>query len=228
MLRDLPLAGWRCLDVGCGGGRWSRWLAAHGALVTGIDPTPAMLAAARASSPGLDLRRMSATAIELPAESFDLVLAVTVMQHLLPDEQERAAQQICRVLRPGARLFVLDLIDLRDAGAVVYPRSPKAWTALYARHGLVLERFQGQEWVPLFRLLLLLRPSQHAAAATFGDTSAPSLFERLGQIPGAFWPLWPIVKLSVPLELLCERVLPARWARHGCFLLRKSDAPVQA
>jgi SAM-dependent methyltransferase len=223
MLRDVHLTGMRC-----GSGRWSRWLAARGALVTGIDPTSEMLAAARASSPGLDLPRISATAIELPAESSDLVLAVTVIQHLLPDEQELAARQKCRVLRPGGRLFVLDLIDSRDAGAVVYPRSPIAWINLYARHGLVLERFQGQEWVPLFRSLQRLRSSRQGAAATLGDPSAQSLFERLARIPGAFWPLWPLVKLSAPLELLCERVLPARWARNGCFFLRKPDSAVEA
>lgn len=228
MLRDVMLAGRRCLDVGCGSGRWSRWLAARGALVTGIDPTWEMLAAARVSSPGLDLRRMSATAIELPAESFDLVLAVTVIQHLLPDEQELAARQMCRVLRPGGRLFVLDLIDSRDTGAVVYPRPPAGWIALYERHGLVLERFRGQEWVPLFRLLQLLRSPRKGAAPNPGDPGAPSLFERLAQIPGAFWPLWPIGKLSEVLEPLCERALPARWARHACFLLCKSDRVIEA
>jgi SAM-dependent methyltransferase len=187
-----------------------------------------MLAAARAGSPGLDLRQMSATAIELPTESFDLVLAVTVIQHLLPEEQEVAAREMCRVLRPGGILFVLDLIDPHDTGAVVYPRPPAGWIALYRRHGLVLERFRGQEWVPLFRMLQLLRSSQKGASATPRDPGAPSLFERLAKIPGGLWPLWPIVKLSGLLEPLCERVLPGTWARHGCFLLRKSNPVIQA
>ena len=228
MLRDVDLSGVRCLDVGCGSGRWSRWLMARGARVTGIDPTAEMLDVARASSPGLDLRRMSATAIGLPNESFDLVLAVTVIQHLLPEEQEVAVREMCRVLRPGGRLFVLDLIDLRDTGAVVYPRPPAGWIALYARHGFSLERFRGQEWVPLFRVLQFLQSSRKGAAAVASDPSTPSLFERLAKIPGAFGALWPIVKLSEVLEPLCERALPGGWARHGCFLLRKANPGIEA
>src|SRR6185295_8147764 len=59
MLGDLPLAGKRALDVGCGSGRWCRWLATRGARVTGIDPTIGMLEAARRLSPGIDFQRMS-------------------------------------------------------------------------------------------------------------------------------------------------------------------------
>src|SRR5437764_1431615 len=47
MLGDLPLRGARALDVGCGSGRWTRWLAERGAEPVGIDPTAAMLETAR-------------------------------------------------------------------------------------------------------------------------------------------------------------------------------------
>ena len=38
----------------------------------------------------------------------------------------------------------------------------------------------------------------------------------------AFAALWAAVQLSRPLEPICEHLLPDRWARHGCFVFRKS------
>src|SRR4051812_4835609 len=50
------VAGRRVLDAGCGTGYLSRQLAARGAVVTGVDVSPRMIALARAASPDLDLR----------------------------------------------------------------------------------------------------------------------------------------------------------------------------
>ena len=41
----------KALDVGCGEGLFCRMLKLHGLEATGIDPTPALLAAARARDP---------------------------------------------------------------------------------------------------------------------------------------------------------------------------------
>jgi SAM-dependent methyltransferase len=223
MLGGERFAGARCLDVGCGSGRWSRFLADRGADVVGIDATEAMLEAARALSPGLDLRRMSATSIDLPPGTYDFVMAVTVIQHLRPEEQALAARAMCRVLRPGGRLFVLDLIDGRDRGHVVFPRRPEDWIELYAREGMTLEHWEGQEFAALLRPLILLLPSREVVVTSDEMLRAPSLLEKLGRFPAAFWPLWPVVRATEALEPLCERLLPPRWARHGGFLLRKGE-----
>jgi ubiquinone/menaquinone biosynthesis C-methylase UbiE len=222
MLGGLPLAGTRALDVGCGSGRWTRWLAQRGADPVGVDPTAAMLQTARQLSPALTFERMSATTIDFPENTFDLVMAVTVIQHLRPPEQEEAAAAMCRVLRPGGHLFVFDLIDTRDPGRVVFPRSAEAWIELYRRHDMTLVRWEGQEYVPLMRMLTAMLPSQTGRAAE-SNVTAPSVLERMGRRRAMFLPLWPIVQLSYPIEAFCERMLPATWARHGCFLFRKGD-----
>src|SRR5205085_229663 len=144
-LTRLPLAEKAALDVGCGSGRWSRWLTQQGARVIGVDATEAMLQAARAAAPGIDFRHMSATALEFPAASFDLAVCITVIQHLQPAEQLLAIAEICRVVRPGGHLVVLDLIDPHDKGAVVYPRPSREWIEAYARHGAQLLWWHGQE-----------------------------------------------------------------------------------
>lgn len=228
LLRGLALAGADALDVGCGSGRWSRWLAGHGARVVGIDPTAAMLEVARRLSPAVTFEQMSATDLGFPVNSFDLVMAVTVIQHLRPAEQERAARTMCRVLRPGGTLFVFDLIDQRDPGRVVFPRTPEAWIDLYRQQGMQLVRWEGQEYVPLIRALLALRGLRRRPPQVEGDVAAPSVLEQVGQRRAAFWLLWPLIQVSYPLEFVCERWLPSAAARHGCFLFRKSDGPEPA
>ena len=104
---DVPV-GTRVLDVGCGVGRWSRRLAARGARVTGIDLSPTMIAEAirRADAEGIGSRCRFATQnlAELDAGArFDLVLGVTVLQHILdPAALRSAMRRMTDHLAPGA------------------------------------------------------------------------------------------------------------------------------
>jgi len=225
LLAGHTFAGIQALDVGCGSGRWCRWMTAKGAHVTGVDPTAAMLEAARKLSTGVRFEPMSATELAFPPESFDLVTAITVIQHLESAEQERAAAAMVRVLRPGGTLFVFDLIDRRDPGRIVFPRAPEEWIALYRGLGLELVRWEGQEFVPLIRALMGLLSLRRKKEASTAEVSAPSMLEQVGRRQWMFLPLWPIIQVSYPLEVLCERTLPAASARHGCFLFRKPLGP---
>src|SRR5687767_12015592 len=90
--------GLRVLDVGCGVGRWSRRLARRGAIVTGIDLSPTMIAEAkrRAAEEGVSARCRFETqdlaALEAE-EQFDLILGVTVLQHILDPEALRRSEE---------------------------------------------------------------------------------------------------------------------------------------
>lgn len=225
LLAGRPLGGLRALDVGCGSGRWTRWLAERGAVVTGVDPTAALLEVARREAPGLDFRRMSATALDSADESFDLALSVTVIQHLQPREQLLAIGELCRVVRPGGTVLVLDLIDAHDTGLLVHPRSPSDWIDCYARHGMRLRTWEGQEYVPLLRAagwaLHRLRPVRADAEVlqtTFFERERSGPLRRLAHAA-----LWLLVGVSRPIEHLAEAVLPNGWARHGIFLFEKSQ-----
>jgi len=218
MLAGESFAGKRALDVGCGSGRWSRFLRDRGAHVTGIDPTPAMLETAQRLSPGVEFRRMSATDIDLPDESVDFVLSVTVIQHLHPEEQVKAAAAMCRVLKPGGRIFLLDLIDHNDPGRLVFPRRPQGWINLYEENGTRLVHWEGQEYVPLIRMLTALLPSQRNKDSA---VTAPSVIEDIGAKRAVFLATWPVIMLSYPIEFLCERLMPSEWGRHACFLFEK-------
>ena len=88
--------GTRVLDVGCGVGRWSRMLAAKGATVTGVDLSPTMIAQAqqRAAAEGVadrcQFRVQDLSRLEVDGQ-FDVVLGVTVLQHILDPELLRDA-----------------------------------------------------------------------------------------------------------------------------------------
>jgi ubiquinone/menaquinone biosynthesis C-methylase UbiE len=225
-LARLPVDGAVALDVGCGFGRWTRWLADHGARVIGVDATDGMLQAARAGAPGIDFRQMSATALTFPAASVDLAVCITVIQHLQPAEQLLAIGELCRVVRPGGHVVVLDLIDPFDRGQVVHPRPPHEWIACYGQHGAELVGWRGQEYVPVLRAFRWLaeRAARLTGLGTSPQAAGASLLERTnrgGIFRLAYGGLWGVVQLSRLLEPLCERLLPDRWARHGCFVFRK-------
>jgi SAM-dependent methyltransferase len=99
------------LDVGTGDGSYALEAASRGAEVTGVDVDPAMLraAAARSSSLGLAVTLAEGRAEALPFadESFDVVLAVTVLCFV--DDVTAALGEMARVLRPGGRVVLGEL-----------------------------------------------------------------------------------------------------------------------
>ncbi|WP_407659926.1 class I SAM-dependent methyltransferase [Methylocystis suflitae] len=96
-----PVAGLTLLDIGCGDGALAMELARRGAIVTGLDADPAMIAAARRrlENEGAPLRLVDGRAERLPFddEAFDLVVAVTVLCFVRDDE--RVVAEMARVLK---------------------------------------------------------------------------------------------------------------------------------
>lgn len=115
----------RVLDIGCGLGGASRFLATtYGCHVTGIDVTPEYCEGARALAERLELGdRVSyhqASALDLPfhAESFDVVWTQHVVMNI--SDRGRFYSEVRRVLRPGGRFAMYDVVA-GSAGDVHLP-----------------------------------------------------------------------------------------------------------
>jgi SAM-dependent methyltransferase len=99
-------AGTRVLDVGTGTGLLARALAERGCVVTGVDPSAALLEQARAAGGGVTYVQATAEATALPDAAFDLVAASTCWHWF---DREAAAREAMRLLAPGGRLLIAEL-----------------------------------------------------------------------------------------------------------------------
>jgi SAM-dependent methyltransferase len=110
----LPLSTSRVLEVGCGTGKWLRDLIAWGAdpgNVHGVELLPASAARARRlTAQGATIECGSATELNFPPQSFDLVIQATVFSSVLdPAMRRRMAADMLRVLRPNGLILWYDL-----------------------------------------------------------------------------------------------------------------------
>ncbi|WP_263368757.1 class I SAM-dependent methyltransferase [Edaphobacter bradus] len=100
-----PQAGERILDLGCGDGALTEQIAATGALVTGVDNSSAMLAAARERH--LHVEQCSIDALPFQQE-FDAVFSNAALHWLPAPKHPAALACIHRALLPGGR-FVAEM-----------------------------------------------------------------------------------------------------------------------
>lgn len=125
--------GWRCLEVGAGGGSIALWLAER------VGPTGHVLATdvdtrflEPLAGPWLEVRRHDVTADPLPPAALDLVHARLVLLHL--PERETALARLVAALKPGGWLLVEEFDSLSmpaDAALDPEERRPRVLEALY-------------------------------------------------------------------------------------------------
>ena len=101
-------AGWRVIDVATGTGNAALAAARCGCEVVGVDYVPALLAQgrARAQAEGLDVEFREGDAEALPFADGAFDAALSIYGVMFAPDQERAARELVRVVRPGGRIAV--------------------------------------------------------------------------------------------------------------------------
>jgi cyclopropane fatty-acyl-phospholipid synthase-like methyltransferase len=111
----------RALDLGCGTGTQSLYLAQHGWNVVGIDLAPKAIELARQKAStmttAVDFRVSDVTRLEFLREPFDLVIDVGCFHGLGAAEHRRYAQNLARLTHSGS-LFLLYAFDHHGAFGV--------------------------------------------------------------------------------------------------------------
>jgi ubiquinone/menaquinone biosynthesis C-methylase UbiE len=165
--------GWRCLEIGGGGGSIAGWLAERvGAdghvLVTDLDPRYLSGLAAR-SLPSVEVRQHNIVTDPLPEQAFDLIHERLVLIHVA--EREAVVRKLVAALRPGGWLVLEDFAS---------PMIDRTWTvhnavdaalftkAFAALRRLLMNRGADTTWAP--------RVHQSLRAAGLVDVGAAGYF----------------------------------------------------
>jgi ubiquinone/menaquinone biosynthesis C-methylase UbiE len=213
----------RILDVGCGTGRWVRRYLALGHLPTGVDATPGMLRIARQQGTAPPLLAGEAFRLPFPDAAFDCVTDVTVVQHIPADLQPKALGEMVRVLKPGGRLILFELI--RGKGAHIFPRAPQDWIHQVSQAGAKPIGWFGQEFLLFDRIVATAvhravgKKSANAGDAELISNAAPG---KMSASRRAYWKLRRITaQVSAWTDPAAEKICPARLATHGVFIFQK-------
>ena len=140
----------RALDVGCGEGRFCRILRQEGFDPVGLDPTVALLEAARARDPrGLYVEGRG-EALDFPDASFGLVVSCLSLIDI--EHADRAIAEMARVLRPGGHLLIANLTSFSTAA------NPNPWRPLAdGTEGWVIDHYMDERsyWIGWGQLRVL-------------------------------------------------------------------------
>jgi SAM-dependent methyltransferase len=157
--RELGLSGKKVLDFGCGRGDLLAQLYARGIPAQGLEFSQESARSTSARFAGEPLFQGVASAPDALADgSFDVVLLVEVIEHLLDDQIPSALAEVHRLLAPGGRVVVTcpnaenladDSVRCPDCGGVfhrwqhVRSLDTRLISALFEQHGFGTETAQG-------------------------------------------------------------------------------------
>ena len=143
----------KILDYGCGLFGTGRQLIAHGYHCDGYEPDPVSLAQAKQSfAPSVLSNRLES----FESQSYQWVIVNSVVQYFNGEEELMRFLEFCsRILKPGGKILIADLIPSRYSPVRDAMRS----LVVAARHGMALVMLQSlfsarNQWQtkPIFRV----------------------------------------------------------------------------
>lgn len=181
------------LDIGCGGGLLSEPLARLGATVTGADASATNIEVAKihaeTSELTIDYRATTAEAIADAGETFDVVLAMEIVEHVA--DVNLFLTECARMVKPGGLLFVATL-----------NRTPKSFALAIVGAEYVLR------WLPVgtHDWHKFVKPQEIVAAV---EAAGLSIVEKMGVAYNPILDRWSLNArdLDVNYMVLAERGL---------------------
>jgi SAM-dependent methyltransferase len=147
-----PLPAGAALDLGCGTGDSSIYLAQHGWKVTGVDFVPKALEKARAKAGNLSIDFVQADVTQLSragiGTGFPLIVDNGCLHNMSDDDRDAYVREVSAVAAPDARLLVVAFLPGGRFGvrgvepAEMERRFAAGWTLLSAGQERELDREQ--------------------------------------------------------------------------------------
>jgi 2-polyprenyl-3-methyl-5-hydroxy-6-metoxy-1,4-benzoquinol methylase len=119
LAKHVPVPCEKAMDIGCGIGEFTRFLAGRSKEVTGYDLSPVMLEKAKERSEGcrnIMYRLQDVMEVSFAENQYDCIASIATAHHL-PLEQFLAKAR--DGLRPGGTLVILDLYETKTWGDVL-------------------------------------------------------------------------------------------------------------
>lgn len=189
MLDSVDIKNKKVLDLGCGVGRWCRILAQKEAKVTGADISKEMIKIAGMSvDKNVNFLNAPIAGIGLPADSFDLITCITVLQHITDEKEfKKSVANMVRLINKNGRIFILEVAPnrARDKNAfskILFIRNEMEYLSAFEEAGALLETTFSVDIMPIKQALILR------------SKNIPELLYHLL--------LYLTVLLSVPVDLL--------------------------
>jgi SAM-dependent methyltransferase len=192
LLEWLPPAGrGTALDIGCGDGLHTMLFGQRFERTCGVDVNERFVAIARAHARALggraklEFHDQPLERIGFPAETFDVVLSVCVLEHI-PNHEE-VLRECLRIMKPGARIvFSVDTLETVSDPALLESHRAQHHVVRYFRQDTLGALLGGLGFVnlrfrPLFRsdLARELFTEGITRGFNFGRLRAPRLAARL-------------------------------------------------
>lgn len=124
---DVPIN--RSLELGCGYGRLTPWIAEMADESYAIEPNEEAIEVARTHFPEVTFENVLAQNIPFDRNFFDLVVSWTVLQHVPPDSIEAVCEEIRRVTTDDGIVVLAEQLSDSD-GPTVWGRTESQYEEL--------------------------------------------------------------------------------------------------
>lgn len=193
------MSGMDAIELGCGTGYCSGWMAARGARVTAIDLSSGQLATARrlAEEHGAAIEFIEGNAEQVPCADASFDVAFSEYGAAIWCDPDVWIPEAHRLLRPGGRLVFLGMHPLvalcsPESGAPAEAKLHRPWSALHRMDWRDIDEDPGgiefnrsaSEWLRLFR-------ETGFEVEDYLELTAPAGARDAFAIPGRWAERWP-------------------------------------